>query len=190
MSNQESKTFVQELRADWAVLPNLFTEVRGVLSPLPCLLLLVSHGELWQYAMATFVLVVLTDKADGWLARSRNEVTRLGTILDPIVDKLLVGLTLIALSIIHPLVWWPTLVILVREVAVAGFLARARKLGKNIAVIKSGKVKTVLQAVAITLIFPPLSDGWRLFAWAVVGAAVALTLTSGYDYYKAFREAE
>lgn len=183
-------TLRAEFKKDWAVLPNLFTEARLVLSPLAAILFLCGPKTLYVAAMTAFFIVAATDKIDGYLARRLNKVTVLGTMLDPIVDKILVVTTLVALSIVYPLVWVPTLIIFTREISVFLLLLRVRRRGEKIAVIYSGKVKTVVQSAAVFLLFMPLSGVGQQLVWAVVGAAVALTLTSWIDYLNAYRDAK
>jgi len=182
--------FSWELWKDWAVLPNLVTEARIVLSVLaPFILIWPGSRELWSWAMTVFIVAALSDKVDGYLARRLNLITPLGTILDPTVDKILSTVAMISLSIVHPLVWVPTVIIGIREYLVAAFLKKMRDQGKNPRVITSGKAKMVLQCVAITLLFIPATGNWQHIIWAITGGAVTLTISSGIDYLFAFREA-
>lgn len=183
--------FTKELWKDWAVLPNLITEIRFLLSPLPFMLLIWPGNQShWFSAAVAFVLVTSTDKIDGFLARRLNLITELGTLIDPVVDKALVVLTLVALSIVHPIMWIPSLIILIREGLVGAFLDRARNRGQDVRVLPSGKIKTVAQLVAITLMFVPASGLWLLLVWAIIVGTVILTIASGIEYYFVFREAD
>jgi CDP-diacylglycerol--glycerol-3-phosphate 3-phosphatidyltransferase len=182
-------TFRAEFTKDWSRWPNVVTEVRFVLSPIAAILFLFGN---WQWAFGIFVIVSATDKLDGWMARrvdkktGNNNVTLLGKALDPIVDKILVVMTLLALSIIHPLVLVPTVIIFARELSVFLMLKRVRAHGRVIGTVYSGKIKMVVQCIAIALLFLPLRGSWELLVWAIVGGSVALTLTSWGDYLKAY----
>ena len=182
--------FSRELWKDWAVLPNLVTEARIILSVLtPFILIWPGSKDLWPWAMTAFIVAALSDKVDGYLARRLNMITPLGTILDPTVDKVLSTITMVSLSVVNPLVWVPTVIIGIREYLVAALLKRARDRGQNPRVITSGKAKMVLQCVAITLLFIPATGNWQHIIWSITGGAVTLTITSGIDYLYAFREA-
>jgi len=188
-------SFMQEFKKDWKVPPNLLTEARLIFSFTPSLLIigLVMPNSPYRLIVAAvvFAIVAATDKLDGWWARRFDMVTRLGTILDPVVDKFLVGFTLIALSVINPCVILPTVVILIREIYVAAMQAHARKLNHDVNVITSGKIKMVAQCVAITLLILPTFYDWQTqMTWLIVGVAVALTVTSGLDYRRVFSEAQ
>ncbi|GAA2522980.1 hypothetical protein GCM10010407_11190 [Rarobacter incanus] len=131
-----------------------------------------------------FLATALTDRLDGHLARSRNMVTDLGKILDPIADKLLIGVALCSLSIIGDVWWWVTIVVLARELGIT--LVRVALLRVEVmAASWGGKIKTALQVVAITLCLLPL---WTLPTWVaatahvLLGAAVAVTIGTGLQY--------
>lgn len=142
--------------------------------------LLVHDGTAWRLAaFAVFALASVTDKIDGDLARSRGLVTDFGKIADPIADKALTGAALIGLSALGELWWWVTAVILVREIGVTVLRFVVIRYGV-IPASKGGKLKTLLQVVAIGLyILPGPFDPVR---WAAMGAAVAVTVVTGADY--------
>jgi CDP-diacylglycerol--glycerol-3-phosphate 3-phosphatidyltransferase len=123
----------------------------------------------------------ITDRLDGELARKRNMVTEFGKLADPIADKALVGAALIGLSLLGDLPWWVTVVILVREVGVT--LLRFWVIRHGVlAASRGGKVKTLLQGVAIGLFLLP-DWGWlRDIAWVVMIAAIAVAVVTGLDY--------
>ncbi len=139
----------------------------------------------WRLAATgLFVLAALTDRLDGYLARSRGQITPLGVILDPIADKLLIGTALVLLSAQDRVAWWVTVVILAREVGIT--LWRFSLLRSEIVpASRGGKLKTVIQAVAIGLWLLPLT---HLPAWVGVVAEVAIwlavvvTVVTGVDY--------
>jgi CDP-diacylglycerol--glycerol-3-phosphate 3-phosphatidyltransferase len=182
--------FLKELRENWSVLPNLLTEARGILSPVPAILLL--WGPRYRIvAMVVFVVIVATDKLDGYIAKNYNMQTKLGKILDPIVDKMLIIFTLIALSIDNPIFWWPTALIFVREVVVAYWTVRIRQRGLEVAVVQSGRVKMVVQSAAVAMMFLLPGDGYLTIAtWAVIIMALALTIMSGIDYATMYAKVE
>ena len=178
---------------------NIVTVVRILLVPVFIWLLFLDNHEdgVWRYlAAALFILAIATDGVDGKLARGRNLVTNVGIILDPIADKLLIGGALVSLSILGELWWWVTIVILVRELGITVFrFVVIRK--RVIPASKAGKLKTVFQAVAISLFLvpldslfttsaPPLATGILWFDWIVMGAAFVLTVYSGIEYLVQF----
>lgn len=174
---------------------NIITVVRILLAPVFIWLLLSDAGQfgpLRYVAAALFVLAIATDSLDGQLARGRNLVTDVGIILDPIADKVLIGGALVALSILGELPWWITAVILVREfgITIFRFLVLSKRV---IPASRGGKLKTIVQAVAISLF---LVAPWHLlgawagwFSWIVMVAALALTVSTGLEYlYQAWRQ--
>jgi CDP-diacylglycerol--glycerol-3-phosphate 3-phosphatidyltransferase len=171
-----------------ANIANIITVVRIFLAPLFIWMLLADNGEMGglRYAAAAlFIVAIATDSLDGHLARSRNLVTNVGIILDPIADKVLIGGALVTLSILDELWWWVTIVIMVRELGITVF--RFAVLSKSvIPASRGGKLKTVVQSVAIALYLVPLSTlvgEWMLVVNAIVMAiALALTVLTGLDY--------
>jgi len=188
MEDETRTTLRAEFKKDWAVLPNLITETRLILSPVAAIIYLINPDKLYWVAMIVFVVVATTDKVDGYLARRLDMCTLLGKALDPIVDKVLVVGTLVALSIIQPLVLIPTAIIFAREISVFLMLKRVRKHGRVIEIVYSGKVKMVVQCTAIAFLFMPFTGTWEQVTWAVVGASIALTLTSWCDYLRAYNK--
>lgn len=163
---------------------NAVTVLRLLLVPVFVALLVNDGGDRdgWRLAAAAaFGIISLTDRLDGQLARSRGLVTEFGTIADPVADKALIGAALISLSLLDELAWWVTALVLVREVGVTLLRLTVIRHG-IIAASRGGKVKTVLQAIAIGLYVLPLS-GWPASARAyVMAAAVAITVVTGADY--------
>jgi CDP-diacylglycerol--glycerol-3-phosphate 3-phosphatidyltransferase len=167
---------------------NIVTVVRILMAPVFIWLLLADAGQLGllrYIAAVLFVVAVVTDTVDGILARRQNLVTDFGKILDPIADKVLIGGALVALSILDELWWWVTIVILVREFGITIFrfiVIRTRV----IPAVASGKFKTVLQAVGISLLLFPFwtfLGTWELWVgWVVMAAALVLTIVSGVDF--------
>jgi len=145
-------------------------------------------------AAGVFALLALTDSVDGYLARSRNEVTTLGKFLDPLADKILVVAALLALVELRELPAWVVLVIITREFLVSGLRMVVSAEGHVIAASPLGKVKTVVQVISIILFIVksnpelPLAMGsyytmLYLFSWAVMLIALLLTLFSMVDYF-------
>ncbi len=173
---------------------NIITVVRIFMAPVFIWLLLSDGGELGIARIAAavlFVIAIVTDTVDGILARRQNLVTDLGKILDPIADKVLIGGALVALSILGELPWWVTAVILVRELGITAFRFAVLR-SRVIPASSGGKLKTVLQAVAISLYLFPLASwlgDWMLVVAAIVmGAALVVTVVTGADYlWKAWR---
>ena len=165
-------------------LPNVLTTLRIVMVPFFAWALLVDGGDsvVWRLvAYGIFVGAMITDKIDGDLARSRNLVTNFGKIADPIADKALVGAALIGLSLLDELPWWVTVLVLVREVGVTALRLVVIRHGVMPA-SRGGKVKTLLQGVAIGLLVLP-TEGWvTTAALAVMGVAVVVTVVTGIDY--------
>ncbi|HEX4248189.1 MAG TPA: CDP-diacylglycerol--glycerol-3-phosphate 3-phosphatidyltransferase [Pseudonocardia sp.] len=168
---------------------NLLTLLRLALVPVFVAFLLAEGGHQTGWRLAAtgvFAVAALTDRFDGEIARRRGLVTRFGTIADPIADKALIGAALVGLSALGELSWWVTLVIAVRELGVTALRFWVLRHGV-IAASRGGKLKTLVQSVAIGLyVFPlaawapnPLVDWLR---WWLMGLAVALTVVTGADY--------
>jgi CDP-diacylglycerol--glycerol-3-phosphate 3-phosphatidyltransferase len=177
-------------------LPNVLTGVRILIVPFFGYALLHDGGSsiVWRcVATLLFVVAMVTDKVDGDIARSRGLVTNFGKIADPIADKAMTGMAFVGLSVVGDVWWWVTIVVLLREWSVT--LLRLSILRRVVvAAARSGKVKTVVQVVALTgLSLPlrqvgaPLHDiGDVLFyaCEAVLAVAVAMTLWSGYEFFR------
>ncbi|KAA5831112.1 CDP-diacylglycerol--glycerol-3-phosphate 3-phosphatidyltransferase [Saccharopolyspora hirsuta] len=140
------------------------------------------HDGLWRWiATGVFVVASITDRIDGDLARRRGLVTDFGKVADPIADKALTGAALVGLSLLGDLGWWVTWVIIGRELAITLLRFWVIRHGV-IAASYGGKVKTLLQAVAIGLYLMPFGDWAELPRWIVMGAALAATVGTGLDY--------
>ncbi len=160
---------------------NVLTVVRILLVPV-FVLCLVNGGTAWRYvSLAAFLGASVTDYLDGQLARKRGLVTDFGKIADPIADKALTGAALITLSALGELSGWVTGLILVREVGITVMRFAVIRRGV-IAASKGGKLKTLLQIVAISLYLLPPSAGLALAKEIVMGAALVVTLVTGVDY--------
>ena len=175
--------------------------VVAIISPWPAWFPQWSDAETWKpwIAAGIFVLLAATDGLDGYLARSRNEVTNFGKFMDPLADKILVAAALLALVELSILPSWVALVILTREFIVSGIRMVAASQGVVIAASWYGKAKTVTQIVAIVLfiikdsvvITDPegvLHNPLYLVSWAVMIVALVLTIVSMLDYFVKARE--
>ncbi|MFD1213336.1 CDP-diacylglycerol--glycerol-3-phosphate 3-phosphatidyltransferase [Arthrobacter sp. GCM10027362] len=150
-----------------------------------------THGLFRWLAVAVFAAAIYTDKLDGDIARSRGLVTNFGKIADPIADKLLIGSALILLSALGELPWWVTILILARELGITLLRFVVIRYGVMPA-SRGGKLKTVLQTLAIFLYLMPLGSllggGYAAAAFAVMMLAVLVTVVTGVDYVaKAWR---
>lgn len=176
-------------------LANIITVARILLAPVFVWLLAADNGEhgvLRWVAAGLFILAIATDGVDGSVARKRNLVTNVGIILDPIADKVLTGAALVMLSILGELWWWVTIVILVRELGITAFRFAVLR-DRVIPASRGGKLKTVVQSVAISLFLLPLSSvlgDWVIWVnWSVMALALVLTVVTGLDYlWQAWRE--
>ena len=146
-----------------------------------------------------FIIASITDKLDGYIARSRNQVTTFGKFLDPIADKILVLAAMIMLVEFGKLPAWIPIIVLAREFIVSGYrLIAVEKGGKVIAASVWGKLKTVTQMIAIILAFLDVNAFGACFKGNLTGFALILnaivtimmiiqtiaTIFSGYEYLK------
>jgi CDP-diacylglycerol---glycerol-3-phosphate 3-phosphatidyltransferase len=161
---------------------NVLTVVRILLVPV-FVVCLFAGGTAWRLvALAAFCVASLTDLLDGRLARSRGLVTDFGKIADPIADKALTGAALISLSVLGELSWWVTALILIREFGVTALRFAVIRRGV-IAASPGGKLKTLLQVIAICLYVLPASlSPPDVVKQVVMAAAVVVTLVTGADY--------
>lgn len=169
-------------------LPNAITVARILCAPVFLWMLLAddgSDGPLRWWAAALFIVAIASDGIDGWIARKYDIVTDLGKLLDPIADKALTGCAFVGLSILGELPWWITIIVLVREIGITVY----RFVVVNDHVLAAawmGKLKTVAQAVALSLALLPLWDlvgEWIFWVNGVtMTIAVVLTIASGIDY--------
>jgi CDP-diacylglycerol--glycerol-3-phosphate 3-phosphatidyltransferase/cardiolipin synthase len=168
---------------------NLVTVLRIAVVPFFAWALLTEGGDdvTWRLvATGIFAIAAATDRLDGYLARRLGLVTDLGKLLDPIADKALIGTALVGLSVLGDLGWWVTGAILVREIGITimrFFLLRYLVLPAS----RGGKIKTVLQSLAVGLFLLPLDHlpvAVLVVASILMGAAVVVTLVTGLDYVR------
>ena len=176
-------------------LPTWITIIRIFLTPVLVVVLMsrttgLEHfGLSWQMiGVGVFLLASLTDWLDGWLARRRDEVTTLGSLLDPIADKLLTSAAFISLVQIGVVSAWMVWIIIGREFAVDGLRMIASSQGITISASVWGKYKTVSQMVAIVLLIcgHEYLGKWDLAGDVAVLVVVVLAILSAADYFGKF----
>ena len=167
-------------------LPNFLTLIRIFLVPVLVVVLLTRTGG-YLLGPAIFGAAVLTDWLDGYLARRRNQVTRLGIILDPLADKLLVAAAFLSLVEMGAVQAWIVMIILAREFAVTGLRSIAAGRGILIAASPLGKGKMVMEVIAIFALLLarrfPVLDGLAL---VMLWVSVVVALVSGADYFHSY----
>ena len=165
-------------------IPNFLTTIRIVVVPILAWLLFkedAASDSNRLIAGVLFIIAALTDIADGTIARRWNLITNFGKIFDPIADKALIGVALVGLSYLNLLDWWFTWVILARELFVT-FL-RFWVINKGvIPASRGGKLKTIMQIVAISFYLLPFPETVSLLAEVLMYVAVILTLATAVDY--------
>jgi CDP-diacylglycerol--glycerol-3-phosphate 3-phosphatidyltransferase len=133
------------------------------------------------WTVGLFLAIAATDWLDGYLARRLDQVTDLGKILDPLVDKLLVMAPLLLLLEVRRIPAWGVFLILARELGIAGWRVNQPKIhGANY----WGKAKTVSQIGAISVLIAPLPSSWEALGLILFWLAVGLTVISGLIYLK------
>lgn len=184
-------------------LANKLTLLRIFLVPL--FLIFIVFKELpYGTFIATFIFILasLTDKLDGYIARSRNQITRFGKLMDPLADKLLVTAALVSLVELHLIPSWAAMIIIAREFAVSALRTIAAADGIVIAASKWGKIKTVIQIIAILLLLLQVNINSSQLLISTVNnneflkgffnyapniflyLAVIITIISGVDYFR------
>lgn len=183
----------------WNCAPNIVTYVRIALAIVFIVLYLLA-GE-WGHnsvpmrwaAFAVFLIASVTDKLDGWLARKYNQVTKLGKLLDPIADKVLILAALVIASIFEEVIWWITILFLIREISIT--IVRFCVIGRNgrvIAASSAGKYKTLTQVIGLAMIIAPMAaifntqvtpPWWLTLYYSVAFALLGISL--GFAFYSA-----
>ncbi len=191
-------------------LANKLTIFRIILVPIILIIpFLGIQGTLWGVPLtyiiidAIFILASLTDKLDGYIARSKNQITTFGKFLDPIADKILVIVAMLILVEDGRLPAWIPAIVVIREFVISGYrLVAVEKNGKVIAASIWGKLKTATQMLGIVFAFidvnafgaiftQNLSGGpfiLNLITTALLGFSVIATIFSGIDYLKGSKE--
>lgn len=174
-------------------LPNAITIARILCAPVFLWLLLADAGAgggLRWAAAVLFIVAIATDGVDGYIARRYRIVSDLGKLLDPIADKALTGVAFVGLSILGELPWWITIVVLIREIGITVY--RFVVVSDHVlAAAWMGKLKTVFQAIALSIALLPFAGlseapAWQSGVWwagvVTMTIAVMLTIASGIDY--------
>lgn len=170
-------------------LPNLLTLFRILLVPLLVVALLTEFEGKEYVALGVFLLAAFTDVLDGYFARRQRKITRLGKLLDPAADKILMSAAFISLAELNVAPSWMVVVIVAREFAVSALRSFAASENLVIAADFSGKLKTVIHTIAVSvgIIHERLLDlGAEDPAWlvpTVLWASVAISVISGIDYF-------
>jgi len=192
-------------------LANKLTIFRIILVPVMMLIPVFNlQGELWGVSLTylimdlIFILASITDKLDGYIARSRNQITTFGKFLDPIADKILVIVAMLILVETGKIPYWIPAIVVIREFMVSGYrLVAVQKEGNVIAASIWGKIKTATQMVGLALAFIDKNafgeifttanlagfDFWlNLITTSMLGISVIATIVSGIDYLKGSKE--
>lgn len=191
-------------------LANRLTIFRIILVPVILIIPLLNlQGELWGIPLTyliidlIFILASLTDKLDGYIARSRNQITTFGKFLDPIADKILVIVAMLILVEANKLPAWIPAIVVIREFIVSGYrLIAVEKSGKVIAASIWGKIKTATQMGGLIIAFVDVNSfgaifngnltglafGINLITTVLLSISVIATIFSGIDYLKGAKE--
>jgi CDP-diacylglycerol--glycerol-3-phosphate 3-phosphatidyltransferase len=170
-------------------LPNALTIMRIGVIPLIIFLLTFPGWFASFLAASTFLVAGMTDLLDGFFARRQRLVTRAGKFMDPLADKLLVSAALIMLIPLGRIEAWLVFVIIGRELAVTGLRAIAASEGLVIAANRWGKIKTIVQMVALfalILHYPYASIDFQQLGTILIWVAAIITVASGLNYYFTF----
>jgi CDP-diacylglycerol---glycerol-3-phosphate 3-phosphatidyltransferase len=167
-------------------IPNKLTMLRIILIPIFVVFMLTRIPYGGSLAAIIFVIAALTDSLDGYLARKWKQTTKLGAILDPLADKLLITAALISLVELARIPGWIAIIIIGREFAVTGLRVVKAEEGVIIPASKMGKLKTISQVIAVSIVMvqyisPPLAQ-YHLGQWAMY-IALIITIVSGIEYF-------
>jgi CDP-diacylglycerol--glycerol-3-phosphate 3-phosphatidyltransferase len=165
--------------------PNTITLVRIFLTPILLVFLLSPHGWYPIIAAAIFLVAAFTDWLDGHLARATNQITRLGQLLDPIADKLLVTAALVSLVGRQQVPAWIVTIIICRELAITGLRALAADQGIIIAADAPGKYKTLFLIIGAFLLMLNMP---QLYVPGMIALSIGMVLgvASGIDYFRKY----
>src|SRR5712692_126366 len=169
-------------------LPNALTLFRIFLVPVLVVVLLTKFSNF--LGLAIFLVAAITHFFDGYFARRLNKTTRLGALLDPIADKLLMSAAFISLVELGVAKAWMVVLIIGREFAVSGLRAIAAQHGVTIAASPLGKTKTITQVVAISLLIVSYELGeFRFTSELSLWVVMLFAIVSGIDYFIKFSRA-
>ena len=169
-------------------LPNSLTLFRIFLVPFLVVVLLTKFSNF--LGLGIFLVAAITDYFDGYFARRLNKTTRLGALLDPIADKLLMSAAFISLVELGIAKAWMVVIIIGREFAVSGLRSIAAQNGVTIAASPLGKTKTIMQVIAISLLIVAYELGeFRFTSEIALWLVMLFALVSGVDYFIKFARA-
>ena len=170
-------------------IPNIITFIRIILIPIILYLLFSENPNIVLIAGLLFIVSSISDYFDGYLARTLNQSSKLGTLLDPIADKLLIASVIVVLvdtGVISNIHVVPAIVILLREIAISGLREFLAKLNTDMPVSKLAKYKTTFQMVSLSILIISLGFELNDLLWNVglitLWIAAIITLLSGYNY--------
>src|SRR5438105_160327 len=175
----------EDVRNEIWNLPNSLTFFRIFLVPFLVVVLLTKYSN--RLGLVIFLVAAVTDFFDGYFARRMQQITRLGALLDPIADKLLMSAAFISLVELGLAKAWMVVIIIGREFAVSGLRAIAAQQGVTIAASPLGKTKMISQVVAIALLIVSYELGeFRFTSEIALWVVVLFSLVSGVDYFLKF----
>ena len=170
-------------------IPNIITFIRIFLIPVILFLLFSENPNIVLIAGLLFIVSSVSDYFDGYLARTLNQSSKLGTLLDPIADKLLIASVIVVLvdtGVISNIHVVPAIVILLREIAISGLREFLAKLNTDMPVSKLAKYKTTFQMVSLSILIISLGFELNDMLWNIglitLWIAAIITLLSGYNY--------
>lgn len=170
------------------ITPNTLTVTRILLIPIGVYTLFFDGGDNSTFQIISYLIFFtlgMTDIVDGRWARHSNRITPLGTFLDPVADKALIGSAMISLSILDRFPWWITILILTREIGITLFRLLVIKNGV-IPASQGGKIKTLMQNFGVGFFILPLPQSLDWFKYGFMSVAIVLTITSAYDYLRSW----
>ncbi|CAI8227319.1 MAG: CDP-diacylglycerol--glycerol-3-phosphate 3-phosphatidyltransferase [SAR116 cluster bacterium] len=178
------------------MVPNWMTILRIMVAPVIAVLIWLDDVKTgYMPALTLFVLASISDFIDGWMARRLGVVSKLGAMLDPIADKVLIGTCLVSLAHVTEDGWWfilPAIIIMTREFLISGLREFMAGRSVNMPVSVLAKWKTTLQLVAIGFlvgapVFPSLPMA-NPIGLALLWAAAFVTAQTGFSYYRGVLE--
>ena len=170
-------------------IPNIITFIRIFLIPVILYLLFSENPNIVLIAGMLFIVSSVSDYFDGYLARTLNQSSKLGTLLDPIADKLLIASVIVVLvdtGVISNIHVVPAIIILLREIAISGLREFLAKLNTDMPVSKLAKYKTTFQMISLSILIISLGFELNDLLWNIglitLWIAAIITLLSGYNY--------